>query len=275
MSTYACRASTAAVTCCGGWTRRASGTSASTRSTTSSAPGGCRRRSWSARAERTTLDLNTLTAMGVAPRRPTLDGARRPRAVLGRLAQRPVARRPQDGTPAQHVRRLGEGAGSRRAVASRATISNRRGCPRRRACSSTWRAARSARSSGRPAIRPDYSWLDVPVVDAKGHLRHDGGVVDSPGLYALALPVLRRRKSTFIYGIEDDARDVITHLATHLPTRHPMARICRACRSPIDVCDVSDRSTVPRGAALSAACRALGSRHGGILGEADDAEAGP
>ena len=65
-------------------------------------------------------------------------------------------------------------------------------------------------------FRPDYSWLDVPVVDAKGHLRHDGGVVDSPGLYALGLPVLRRRKSTFIYGIEDDARDVIDHLSGYL-----------------------------------------------------------
>jgi putative flavoprotein involved in K+ transport len=64
--------------------------------------------------------------------------------------------------------------------------------------------------------RPDYAWLDVPVVDAKGQLRHDGGVVDSPGLYALGLPVLRRRKSTFIHGIEDDAREVIDHLARHL-----------------------------------------------------------
>jgi putative flavoprotein involved in K+ transport len=62
-------------------------------------------------------------------------------------------------------------------------------------------------------FRPDYRWLDVPVVDAKGQLRHDGGVVvDSPGLYALGLPVLRRRKSTFIHGIEDDAREVIDHL---------------------------------------------------------------
>ena len=65
-------------------------------------------------------------------------------------------------------------------------------------------------------FRPDYGWLDVPVVDAKGQLLHDGGVVDSPGLYALGLPVLRRRKSTFIYGIEDDAREVIDHLARHL-----------------------------------------------------------
>ena len=68
-------------------------------------------------------------------------------------------------------------------------------------------------------FRPDYRWLDVPVVDAKGQLNHAGGVVDSPGLYALGLSVLRRRKSTFIYGIEDDAREVIDHLARHLTMR--------------------------------------------------------
>jgi len=64
--------------------------------------------------------------------------------------------------------------------------------------------------------RPDYSWLSVPVLDDKGHLRHDGGVVESPGMYALGLPVLRRRKSTFIHGIEDDARDVVDHLWAYL-----------------------------------------------------------
>jgi len=68
-------------------------------------------------------------------------------------------------------------------------------------------------------FRPDYQWLDVPVVDAKGQLQHDGGVVDSPGLYALGLPVLRRRKSSFIYGIEDDAREVIDHLGRSLAGR--------------------------------------------------------
>jgi len=62
-------------------------------------------------------------------------------------------------------------------------------------------------------FRPDYRWLDVPVLDAKGRLRHEGGVVDAPGLYALGLPMLRRRRSSFISGIEDDARAVIGHLA--------------------------------------------------------------
>ena len=62
--------------------------------------------------------------------------------------------------------------------------------------------------------RPDYRWLNVPVLDAKGHLRHEGGVCDAPGLYALGLPVLRRRKSTFICGAEGDARAIVDHLTT-------------------------------------------------------------
>jgi putative flavoprotein involved in K+ transport len=68
-------------------------------------------------------------------------------------------------------------------------------------------------------FRPDYGWLDIPVVDEKGRLRHEGGVVASPGLYVLGLPVLRRRKSTFIHGIEDDAREVIDHLVRYLTAR--------------------------------------------------------
>ena len=65
-------------------------------------------------------------------------------------------------------------------------------------------------------FRPDYSWLHVDALDRKGRLRHHGGVVDAPGLYALGLPMLRRRKSSFIHGIEDDARDVTAHLAVFL-----------------------------------------------------------
>jgi putative flavoprotein involved in K+ transport len=68
-------------------------------------------------------------------------------------------------------------------------------------------------------FRPDYGWLKAPVLDAKGRLRHRGGVLDIPGLYALGLPILRRRRSTFINGIEDDARAVIDHLARDLAVR--------------------------------------------------------
>jgi putative flavoprotein involved in K+ transport len=69
-------------------------------------------------------------------------------------------------------------------------------------------------------FRPDYSWLNVPVLDPKGNIRHDGGVVtEAPGLYVLGLPFLRRRKSTLIDGVGDDARDLSKHLASHLGTR--------------------------------------------------------
>jgi putative flavoprotein involved in K+ transport len=66
-------------------------------------------------------------------------------------------------------------------------------------------------------FRPDYSWLAVPVLDRRGRLRHDGGVVTgAPGLYAIGLNLLRRRKSSFIHGAEDDARELTDHLAAHL-----------------------------------------------------------
>jgi putative flavoprotein involved in K+ transport len=65
-------------------------------------------------------------------------------------------------------------------------------------------------------FRPDYRWLEVPVLDRKGRLVHDGGLTPVPLLYAIGLPVLRRRKSTFIHGAEDDARDVVEHLARSL-----------------------------------------------------------
>jgi putative flavoprotein involved in K+ transport len=51
-------------------------------------------------------------------------------------------------------------------------------------------------------------------------LRHVGGVVgETPGLYAIGLPVLRRRKSSFIFGAEDDARDLVSQLVDYLAGR--------------------------------------------------------
>jgi putative flavoprotein involved in K+ transport len=72
--------------------------------------------------------------------------------------------------------------------------------------------------------RPDYSWLHVPVLDRRGRIRHDGGVVDAPGMYVLGLPYLRRRKSSFIHGAEDDTRELSAHLARYLD---------RLCAGPV------------------------------------------
>jgi putative flavoprotein involved in K+ transport len=64
--------------------------------------------------------------------------------------------------------------------------------------------------------RPDYSWLQVPALDRKGQLLHEGGVAGVHGLYALGLPYMRRRKSSFIHGAEDDVRELGEHLDAYL-----------------------------------------------------------
>ena len=68
-------------------------------------------------------------------------------------------------------------------------------------------------------FRPDYSWLDVPVLDRKGYIMHDGGVADAPGMYLVGMPFLRRRKSSLIDGAGDDARDLSDHLAAYVGDR--------------------------------------------------------
>ena len=74
-------------------------------------------------------------------------------------------------------------------------------------------------------FRPDFSWLDVPVFDRKGRIRHDGGVVvDAPGMYLMGMPFLRRRKSSLIDGAGDDARDLSADLASYLHARRSAAR---------------------------------------------------
>jgi putative flavoprotein involved in K+ transport len=65
-------------------------------------------------------------------------------------------------------------------------------------------------------FRPDYSWLELPVLDRKGYVSHDGGIVSAPGVYLMGMQFLRRRKSALIDGAGDDARDLSAHLAAYL-----------------------------------------------------------
>ncbi len=66
---------------------------------------------------------------------------------------------------------------------------------------------------------PDLSWVELPVFDPGGRLRHEGGVVDAPGVYFLGATFLRRRRSSFIHGAEADSRDLADHLRDHLGRR--------------------------------------------------------
>jgi putative flavoprotein involved in K+ transport len=68
--------------------------------------------------------------------------------------------------------------------------------------------------------RPNYSWLEIPILDRKGMVVHDGGVVISaPGMYLMGMQFLRRRKSALIDGAGDDARELSAHLASYLDNR--------------------------------------------------------
>ena len=69
-------------------------------------------------------------------------------------------------------------------------------------------------------FRPDHSWLDIPVRDRTGHIRHDGGIVTgAPGLYVLGMPMLRTRASTYIHGAAADSGALAGHLHSFLSSR--------------------------------------------------------
>ncbi|HEX5468002.1 MAG TPA: NAD(P)/FAD-dependent oxidoreductase [Gaiellaceae bacterium] len=53
--------------------------------------------------------------------------------------------------------------------------------------------------------RPDYSWIDLEVLDSGGRLHHRRGVTDVPGLYFLGLTWQWTRGSALIGWVKDDA----------------------------------------------------------------------
>jgi putative flavoprotein involved in K+ transport len=85
--------------------------------------------------------------------------------------------------------------------------------------------------------RPAYSWLKMPLLDARGELLHHGGVTPRAGLYAIGLPFQRTRKSTFIDGVGADARVLAQHVAARLGQHvvvksRPLCTLPSALRSP-------------------------------------------
>ncbi len=65
--------------------------------------------------------------------------------------------------------------------------------------------------------RPDYSWLDLPVLDRKGKLVHDGGVVRNvEGLYTLGGSLTRTRRSSYIGSGGSETDSVAAHLVRTL-----------------------------------------------------------
>jgi putative flavoprotein involved in K+ transport len=65
-------------------------------------------------------------------------------------------------------------------------------------------------------FRRRYPWLKLDVLDPRGEIRHDGGITPLRGLFVIGLNFLRRRKSSFIDGVGQDALELTAHLADEL-----------------------------------------------------------
>jgi putative flavoprotein involved in K+ transport len=67
--------------------------------------------------------------------------------------------------------------------------------------------------------RPDLSWIDLPIVDPNGRLRHRRGVTEVPGLYFLGLTWQWTRGSALIGWVRDDAAFLVERIAALAETR--------------------------------------------------------
>ena len=61
--------------------------------------------------------------------------------------------------------------------------------------------------------RPDYSWIDLPILTESGRLRHRRGVTDVPGLSFLGLTWQWTRGSALIGWVKDDAEFLAERIA--------------------------------------------------------------
>ena len=51
----------------------------------------------------------------------------------------------------------------------------------------------------------DFSWINLPILNARGEPRHERGVASVPGIYFLGLPWLSKMNSSFLSGVGEDA----------------------------------------------------------------------
>jgi putative flavoprotein involved in K+ transport len=64
--------------------------------------------------------------------------------------------------------------------------------------------------------RPRYPWLDPALLDHRGGIGHDGGLLRLPGMYVLGLPFARRRGSNLLAGVGSDAHVLSAHIVEQL-----------------------------------------------------------
>lgn len=70
-------------------------------------------------------------------------------------------------------------------------------------------------------FRPDYDWLQVDCLDARGRPVHNRGVCVHPGIYFLGLGWLHTWGSGRFLGVGDDAAHVVAAIGKRMTTRIP------------------------------------------------------
>ncbi len=61
-----------------------------------------------------------------------------------------------------------------------------------------------------------YPWLKVPVLDDRGEIRHQGGVMPEPGLYVLGMRFQRSKGSNLLDYVGRDAEVLSKHIAERI-----------------------------------------------------------
>jgi putative flavoprotein involved in K+ transport len=67
--------------------------------------------------------------------------------------------------------------------------------------------------------RPEYSWIDLPVLGDDGRLRHRRGVTEVPGLYFLGLTWQHTRGSALLGWVREDAEHIAGRIAASAAER--------------------------------------------------------
>ena len=123
--------------------------------------------------------------------------------VDSRLGRRLSERETLIGSSPKQLRRLGVDLHPRAVNASHDTVSFADGT-QLRVDAVVWATG----------YQPDYSWIEAPVLDAEGRVRHHRGVTNLPGLYFLGLSWQHTRGSALLGWVRDDAEYIATQIQT-------------------------------------------------------------
>ncbi|MCJ7780982.1 MAG: heavy metal resistance protein CzcO, partial [Acidimicrobiia bacterium] len=68
----------------------------------------------------------------------------------------------------------------------------------------------------------DFSWIKLPVTDGQGVPQHDNGVSTIDGIYFIGFPWLSKRKSSIIFGIDEDAQHITRTIVQRASSTEPV-----------------------------------------------------